>query len=72
LVWGTGVVAYLIAVSQRTSFGVAGLESTERYSASASALSIFTVVWRGWRFGAGDARSRFPPGGEPPRHLRTQ
>ncbi|TDK24053.1 MFS transporter [Arthrobacter crusticola] len=44
VVWGTGVVAYLIAVTQRTSFGVAGLEATERYSAGASALSIFTVV----------------------------
>ncbi|WP_159618780.1 hypothetical protein [Arthrobacter zhaoguopingii] len=39
----TGVIAYLIAVTQRTSFGVAGLKATERYSASASALSIFTV-----------------------------
>jgi MFS family permease len=38
------VAAYLIAVTQRTSFGVAGIEATERYSASASALSIFTVV----------------------------
>ncbi len=44
LVWGSGVAAYVIAVTQRTSFGVAGLEATERYSASASALSIFTVV----------------------------
>jgi sugar phosphate permease len=43
-VWGTGVAAYLIAVTQRTSFGVAGIDATERYSASASALSIFTVV----------------------------
>jgi len=39
-----GVFAYLIAVTQRTSFGVAGLEATERFGASASALSAFTVI----------------------------
>lgn len=44
LVWGVGVFAYLIAVTQRTSFGVAGLEATSRFEASASALSAFTVV----------------------------
>ncbi|MHA7238983.1 MFS transporter [Arthrobacter sp. TMS1-12-1] len=44
LVWAAGVTAYLVAVTQRTSFGVAGLEATERFSASASQLSIFTVV----------------------------
>lgn len=44
LVWGIGVFAYLIAVTQRTSFGVAGLVATERFDASASALSAFTVV----------------------------
>lgn len=44
IVWGVGVFAYLVAVTQRTSFGIAGLEATERFSASASALSAFTVI----------------------------
>jgi MFS family permease len=43
-VWGTGVFAYLVAITQRTSFGVAGLHATERFDASAAALSAFTVV----------------------------
>lgn len=37
-------MAYLVAVTQRTTFGVAGLEATDRFSASASQLSVFTVV----------------------------
>lgn len=44
LVWGIGVFAYLIAITQRTSFGVAGLVATERFGATASALSAFTVI----------------------------
>ena len=42
--WGLGVVAYVAAVLQRTSFGVAGLEATERFGATASALSTFAVL----------------------------
>lgn len=44
LIWTIGVFAYLVAVSQRTSFGVVGLEATERFHASASAISFFTVL----------------------------
>ena len=44
LVWGVGVFAYMVAVTQRTSFGVAGIEATERFGATASVLSVFTVV----------------------------
>jgi sugar phosphate permease len=44
LIWGTGVFAYLIAITQRTSFGVAGLDATVRFHATASALSAFTVL----------------------------
>lgn len=44
LIWGTGVFAYLIAITQRTSFGVAGLDATVRFNATASALSAFTVL----------------------------
>ncbi|MFD1213329.1 nitrate/nitrite transporter [Arthrobacter sp. GCM10027362] len=44
LIWGIAVFAYLVAITQRTSFGVAGLAATERFDASAAALSAFTVV----------------------------
>ena len=44
VVWSASLTAYLIAVTQRTSFGVAGLEATERFSASASILATFSVV----------------------------
>ncbi|MFJ3957978.1 nitrate/nitrite transporter [Arthrobacter sp. NPDC090010] len=44
LVWGVGVFAYLVAVTQRTSFGIAGLEATERFHASAAAISAFSVL----------------------------
>lgn len=44
LVWGIGVFAYLTAVTHRTSFGVAGLVATDRFDATASALSAFTVI----------------------------
>ncbi|WP_160666419.1 MFS transporter [Pseudarthrobacter sp. ATCC 49987] len=44
LIWIVGVFAYLVAVSQRTSFGVVGLEATERFQASAAEISFFTVL----------------------------
>ncbi|WP_144673511.1 nitrate/nitrite transporter [Arthrobacter sp. U41] len=44
LIWIIGVFAYLVAVSQRTSFGVVGLEATERFQASAAEISFFTVL----------------------------
>ncbi len=43
-IWIIGILAYLVAVSQRTSFGVAGLEATERFHASAAEISVFTVL----------------------------
>lgn len=43
-VWGSGIFAYLVAITQRTTFGVAGLQATERFDATAAALSTFTVV----------------------------
>jgi MFS family permease len=39
-----GVAAYLVAVMQRTSLGVAGLDAVERFDASASALASFAVL----------------------------
>ena len=44
LIWIIGIVAYLVAVCQRTSFGVVGLEATERFHASAAEISFFTVL----------------------------
>ncbi len=44
LIWIIGVFAYLVAVSQRTSFGVVGLEATARFHASAAEISSFTVL----------------------------
>lgn len=44
LIWTVGIFGYLVAVSQRTSFGVVGLEATERFNAGASAISFFTVL----------------------------
>ncbi|MCC3279623.1 MFS transporter [Arthrobacter sp. zg-Y40] len=65
LVWGVGVFAYMVAVTQRTSFGVAGLEATERFSATASVLSVFTVVqllvYAGLQIPVGVLVDRFGP-----------
>lgn len=44
LVWGVGVVAYVVAVLDRTSFGVSGLDATERFGASPGTLSGFVVL----------------------------
>ncbi len=65
LVWGVGVFAYLIAITQRTSFGVAGLVATERFGATAAALSAFTViqllVYAGLQIPVGVLVDRFGP-----------
>ena len=42
--WGVGVLAYAVAVLHRTSFGVAGLDASDRFGASAGILSSFTVL----------------------------
>ncbi|MGO2633970.1 MAG: MFS transporter [Galactobacter sp.] len=44
LVWAVAVLAYLVSVTQRTSFGVVGLQATERFDATASILAVFSVV----------------------------
>lgn len=64
-VWGVSVLAYLVAVTQRTTFGVAGLEATERFDATASILSVFTVVqllvYAGLQIPVGVLVDRFGP-----------
>lgn len=44
LVWAVAVVAYISAVLQRSSLGVAGIEAVERFDISASVLSTLGVV----------------------------
>ncbi|MEN8649651.1 MFS transporter [Streptomyces sp. 21So2-11] len=42
--WGIGVAVYFVAVSFRTSLGVAGLDAADRFDVNASALSTFSIV----------------------------
>jgi MFS family permease len=44
LVWGAGCAAYIVAVLQRTSLGVAGIDAAQRFGASASVLASFAVL----------------------------
>ena len=47
VVWGLGVTAYGVAVFQRGSLGVTGLNAQHRFGASASQLSLFSVLQLG-------------------------
>jgi MFS family permease len=42
--WGLGVLAYTVAVFQRASLGVSGLDAQQRFGISAAVLSLFGVV----------------------------
>ncbi|WP_445166179.1 MFS transporter [Mycolicibacterium sp. Dal123E01] len=44
VVWSTGVLAYIVAVLDRTTLGVSGLDAATRFSASPSVLSTFVVL----------------------------
>jgi nitrate/nitrite transporter NarK len=44
LVWGLGVLAYAVAVFNRSSLGVAGVLALHRFGASAAVLSVFSVL----------------------------
>jgi MFS family permease len=44
LVWGVGMLGYILAVMQRTTFGVAGLDAAERFGISPAALSAFVFL----------------------------
>ncbi len=43
-IWLVGLLAYAVAIFHRASLGVAGLEAQERFSAGASAISLFLVL----------------------------
>lgn len=63
LVWCVGVLAYIVAVLHRTTFGVSGLAATERFDISPSVLSGFVVlqliVYAGMQIPAGVLLDRF-------------
>jgi MFS family permease len=44
LVWGVGMLGYVLAVMQRTTFGVAGLDAADRFGISPGALSAFVFL----------------------------
>ena len=43
-VWGTGCAAYVVAVFNRSSLGVTGVQAQHRFHASAGVLSLFAVM----------------------------
>lgn len=43
-IWGIGVAVYFVAVTYRTSLGVAGIDATNRFDINASALSTFSIL----------------------------
>ncbi|WP_129339049.1 MFS transporter [Cellulomonas endophytica] len=44
VVWGTGLLAYVLAVTSRTSLSAAGVDAAERFGAGAGELSLFAVL----------------------------
>jgi sugar phosphate permease len=44
IVWGVAVAAYVVAITNRSSFGVATLEVTERFGVSSSLLATMAVA----------------------------
>ena len=44
LVWGVAMIAYIVAVLQRSSLGVSGIAAAERFDVSAAVLSSLAVL----------------------------
>src|ERR1700682_5519888 len=63
IVWATGLLAYIVAVLDRTTLGVSGLEAANRFGASPGVLSSFVVlqvvVYAGAQIPAGLLLDRF-------------
>ncbi|WP_244524145.1 MFS transporter [Blastococcus sp. DSM 46786] len=61
--WAVGLLAYAVAVFHRSSLGVAAVDAQERFSAGASAVSLFLVlqlaVYAGLQVPVGVALDRF-------------
>lgn len=47
LVWSAAVLIYIVAITGRTSFGVAGINAVERFDIDASRLAVFASVQMG-------------------------
>lgn len=62
-IWATGLLAYIVAVLNRTTLGVSGLDAAERFNASPGVLSTFVVlqvvVYAGAQVPAGVLLDRF-------------
>ncbi|MGB0877380.1 MAG: MFS transporter [Mycobacterium sp.] len=63
IVWATGLLAYIVAVLDRTTLGVSGLAAADRFSAGPTLLSMFVVlqvvVYAGAQVPAGLLLDRF-------------
>jgi MFS family permease len=63
VVWTAGLLAYVVAVLDRTTLGVSGLDAADRFSASPSVLSTFVVlqvvVYSGMQIPAGLLLDRY-------------
>lgn len=63
VVWSAGLLAYIVAVLDRTTLGVAGLDAAERFGAAPAVLSTFVVlqlvVYAGAQIPAGLLLDRF-------------
>jgi MFS family permease len=44
VIWCTGVAAYVLAITNRTSLSAVGVDAAERFQADAATLSLFAVV----------------------------
>lgn len=44
IIWATGLLAYIVAVLDRTTLGVSGLNAADRFSATPGVLSTFVVL----------------------------
>src|SRR3954471_19055359 len=44
IVWATGLLAYIVAVLDRTTLGVSGLDAADRFGASPGVLSTFVFL----------------------------
>ena len=63
IVWTTGLLAYIVAVLDRTTLGVSGLAAADRFSTGPGLLSTFVVlqvvVYAGAQIPAGVLLDRF-------------
>ncbi|HJD78529.1 MAG TPA: hypothetical protein K8V93_05905, partial [Corynebacterium pollutisoli] len=43
VVWVTAVMVYVVAITGRTSFGVASVDAIDRFGVDASRIAVFTA-----------------------------